>query len=127
MFKIININCPEKTDLYNKIFNNLQMTLSENKFILTFITDYDIKQINLLKECLKNFNKCYQKKYKFIEFYINDNASKECGGSERLALVLSNICSFKNSVRLVKNKKELEKLCDIYQTDINSKIKKEKW
>ena len=128
MFEIIEINCPEKTIIMNNMTKTLKKISSQEDFIVTFIIQYDIENINLIKDCLKKFNKDFQKKYKFIEFYlINDSTSKECDGSERIALVLSNICSFKNSVRLVSDKKELMNLYDIYQTTLTSKIRKKKW
>lgn len=127
MLKIIKVNCPEKTIFKNKLMKLLNKIEPNEKVILTFIIDYDVKQLNLINQCLKEYNETFNKKYKLIEFNINDSASNRCGRRECLALGLSNISSFRNSVKLVQTIEDLIKMYEIYQTKTNLKIKKENW
>lgn len=128
MYKIINLNSPEKTVFKIKLFKLLDKVSLSNNFIITFILDYDLKQLQLVKESIKEFNDLTKNKYKILKFsIIDDSRSNECDGRERLALVLSDISSLKNSINLIDSLSQLKEIYKIYNLKQKSKIRIEKW
>lgn len=126
MYRIVKINnCPEKTMINIKLTKLLsKLNYSEN-FIIVFILDYNIKQLQSIDNCIDTYDSNLRKKIKLAEFEINDNNSNGCDGRERLALVLSNIRSLKNSIKLINDVNDLNKICNVYTLD--SKLKTEIW
>lgn len=128
MLKIINLNCPENSIFKIKLFKLLSKIDFEDKFIITFIIDYDIKQLQMIEKNLDLFDSSFKRKYKIAEFnIISDSVNNECGGKERLALVLSNVRSLKNSINFVKDINDLKEVYNIYRIKSNFKIKIENW
>ena len=128
MYKIIDLNSPEKTVFKIKLFKLLDKVSLSNNFIITFILDYDLKQLQLVKESIKEFNDLTKNKYKILKFsIIDDSRSNECDGRERLALVLSDISSLKNSINLIDSLSQLKEIYKIYNLKQKSKIRIEKW
>lgn len=128
MLKIINLNCPENSIFKIKFFKLLSKIDFEDKFIITFIIDYDIKQLQMIEKNLDLFDSSFKRKYKIAEFnIISDSVNNECGGKERLALVLSNVRSLKNSINFVKDINDLKEVYNIYRIKSNFKIKIENW
>lgn len=125
MFKIIKIeNCPEKTILNIKIMKILSKINPKDDFIITFIMDYEVKQIQAINGLLKDVRNQLGTKIKLTELNIDDSNSNECDGKERLALVLSNISSLKNSLKLITNVNDLNDIYNIYLVKSNCKVKR---
>ena len=62
MLKIINLNCPEKTTLNTKLLKLIPKINPNEKFIITFIMDYDLKQLQFIESCLDKLNASFIQK-----------------------------------------------------------------